>query len=92
MSAATTLYAATVALIVALATAAAWWARSGRARVAAAIVAVAILPRGRAALEDLLGRPRPLAPEDLVGIEDPVVLGAKLDEGRAILVLLDASA
>jgi hypothetical protein len=90
MSALTPLFAASLAVATALAWIAVRAPAALPARLGVVALAALFLPLSHAALEGLLGRPRPATPEGLGSLAGPAatVLASSLDEGRRIYLWL----
>jgi hypothetical protein len=80
---------ATIAVIALLATLAIWAPRAPRIRFAALFAVVLFIPLGYVQLVEMLARPKPIEFEWFRrNVEQAQVLGASLDEGRAIYLWL----
>jgi hypothetical protein len=80
---------ATIAVIALLATLAIWAPRAPRIRFAALFAVLLFIPLGYVQLVEMLARPKPIEFEWFRrNVEQAQVLGASLDEGRAIYLWL----
>lgn len=82
-------FVATIAVAAVLATLAIWAPRTAKVRFAALLAALLFIPLGYLQLVELLARPKPIDFEWFrKDVEQAQVLGASLDEGRAIYLWL----